>query len=169
MSDFEKALQATLEGVNEGFRRANSDLHQEVGSASKAISRLTGDTAHLVLNPEQETPSVTVYSLLLEVSQPGGVIDLTKGHHVSSAAKQPILSLPSQGAADFSSPKHYSLGTIQIPSTGYPITAAANNNTVILQDREGIVNFLTDMASRKDSPLVLYLAFLSRRQPQLQS
>ncbi len=67
-----------------------------------------------------------------------------------------------------SPPIGYQLGTIRVPSTGYPIVANMNLGDIPLADRNAITTFFADMASRKDSALVLYLAFLSRRQLQKQ-
>ncbi len=134
MSEFEKALQTTLQGMSEGFRQASADLHQEVAAASESISRLTGGDVCLTLVPVDESPTMTTYRLILEVMQP-----TLSGHS-------------------------YDIVSFRVPANGYPISTG--DGTRSMQDRKAIADFLTDMASRRDSPLVLYLAFLSRGQMQ---
>ena len=154
MSDFEKALQTALQGVNEELRNASADLHQEVAAASESVSRLTNGAARLVLRHEQETPAETTYLLLLEIPQPKA-------------------SVPSSNDSGISSPNQYPLATLRMPCTGYPITTGVDQNGgghgSKIQDRKEITQFLTELASRRDSPLVLYLNFHLRRQRQKQN
>ena len=169
MSDFEKALQAILQDVSEECQRANADLHQEVAAASESLSRLTGGAARLVLSAEEETNSETVYSLILEILRPKATA--TSG--VPGGTTTPVRSgeglpwdviemrgLPEGGTA----PTTYELAKLHVSSSGYPINSA--NNTISMQNRKDIAAFLTDLANRKDSPLVLYLRFHFRRQAQ---
>ncbi len=154
MSDFEKALQTALQGVNEELRGASADLHQEVAAASESVSRLTNGAARLVLRHEQETPAETVYLLLLEI------------HHT-------IASGPSGNDSETEASHQYALATLHVPCTGYPISTGSDQNgggtCAKIQDRKAISKFLTDLASRRDSPLVLYLNFHLRRQRQQQN
>jgi hypothetical protein len=62
----------------------------------------------------------------------------------------------------------YELGTFRVHSNGYPISAGASKDGVQLDDRTAIATYLAQMAGSKDSPLVQYLAFLTRRQLQKQ-
>jgi hypothetical protein len=65
-------------------------------------------------------------------------------------------------------PGGYNLGTIRVPSTGYPLSASTNLGQVELADRRSITTFFENMAGRKDSALVLYMAFVARRRLQKQ-
>jgi hypothetical protein len=172
MSDFEQALQATLQGVTEGFRQASADLHQEVNLASESVTRLTNGVARLGLRPEEETPSQTSYLLVLELPQAGAL--KISGGGDPQASTQPFLAGVG-GIGGFNDPfsgKEYPLATFRVPSIGYPIYVGVGQTGsppgTTIRDRPGIAKHLTDMATHRGSPLVLYLAFLRRRQLQKQ-
>jgi hypothetical protein len=69
MSDFQTALERTLGTVTEAFATADADLHQEVASASKAVSALTRGKATLELEPAHEDENTLIYWLTLKAGE----------------------------------------------------------------------------------------------------
>ncbi len=66
MSTFEEALKTSLLGVNEAFKLADADLHQEVAAASQALAQLSGGIAVLELITLFENAQGIAYNLTVK-------------------------------------------------------------------------------------------------------
>jgi hypothetical protein len=93
MSDFQTALERSLTSVTEAFASADADLHQEVASASKAVSSLTQGKATLELAPLSEDENWIVYKLTLKAGDriQARLADFTvptKGYPIQSGPQQ---------------------------------------------------------------------------------
>src|SRR5438477_142585 len=76
MPTFEEALKATLFGLNDAFKKADADLHQEVAAAAQAIGRLSGGIAVLELVPHSESAAGVWYTLVLRATNPSATVPL---------------------------------------------------------------------------------------------
>ncbi|HYT92496.1 MAG TPA: hypothetical protein VEL76_27520 [Gemmataceae bacterium] len=69
MTEFEKALQETLKGINKAFEVADADLHEEAAAASKAVANVTDGKATLELVVVGESEGGITYDLTLTAGE----------------------------------------------------------------------------------------------------
>jgi hypothetical protein len=139
MPNFEDALRANLLGMNAKLEAVDNDLHQEVAFASEGVKRVTSGKLQLLLEPLSENDEGIRYNLLL----------CDETHDYSD-----------------------SVATFEVRVNGYPIRAAPGSryHQVIflgkwteINDRKGLADYFSQMASNPDSALVQKIAFLIRR------
>ncbi len=136
MPNFEEALKSSLLGVNEKFRHADADLHEEVNGASMVIEKLTDGKIRLTLSRRKEDSEGVFYVLRIEPGNKYG--EEVGGIKVSSSG--------------------YPLG---VAARATDVTAD-ENYLFCLKDRPAIGKYFAELASNPDSPLVKKLAFLLR-------
>jgi hypothetical protein len=69
MTDFQKALETTIHGLNTAFKTADADLHEVVASAGLAVTRITDGKGTLQLVPKSEDEADIRYQLVLSDSE----------------------------------------------------------------------------------------------------
>jgi hypothetical protein len=134
MSTFEEALRASVQGVDQGFRRAESDLREETAIASEAVLALTAQQAWLELVKFVERPTDTSFDLRLRFSktyfQVGGFLLNSKGYPIRAGR------------------------TVELIASG--------EFEAVLRNREELHTYFIGIASNPDSPLVLRMVLLTR-------
>jgi hypothetical protein len=136
MADFESLLKQSLSGATDAYQAALLDLNEEVAQLGQAVSNVT----HLP------------YSLKLErISErfDGTAFDLCMG----------------------SEQDKFSVCAFFLPSRGYPISVGVTvtPHGVLggaikpLNNKGELTQFLSDLVSNPDSPLVLRIAFFLRQ------
>lgn len=149
MNDFDNALQTALTGASAAFRQADEDLHHVVTEAAQSIGRITKGKVELQLNRIREEFNGTTFALQL----------------LKAGERKPMV-----------------LGLYMIQSTGYPIefgpskySQKVESADVLniglgperqLRDRESLRQHFLELLSAPDSPLVVNIAFLLRKQSQ---
>ena len=135
MSSFEEALTVSVQGVDQGFRAAESDLRREVSTASDAVSKLTNQRARLELRKNYQRPSGTYFDMPMLFSKSNFDI-----------------------AAFFISANGY-----PIRAGGSVRVLAGGEYEIEIPDAKALNKYFVDMASNPDSPLVLRMVLLLRQ------
>lgn len=131
---FEEALKASVQGVDQGFRAAVADLQREVGNASDAVSKLTGQRARLELKKNDERPSGTYFDMCMS---------FYKTYYDVSAFFVSANGYPIRAGRSV-------------------MLLAGGEYEIEIADAQELHKYFVDMASNPDSPLVLRIVLLLR-------
>jgi hypothetical protein len=144
MSSFEDALRQAVSGIEKGLQEAEADLLAAVVPAAQDVERISNGAAKLQLVPVSDDP------------EDGKLFDL-----VLSRRK-------GQG--------YWGVAAFLLSPRGYPVKAGRtsvylkmNNFEALIQNKDGLAKYLLELASNRDSALVLRLAFLMRQDQSAQA
>lgn len=138
MASFGEALKKALAGMSNDFVTARNDLVEEVADVSKQVEELTLGKVKLALELQREDEDGAILSLVM---------------------------LNEEGL-------HQEVTGFSVRLSGYPIISAPTRmlkmrveglaKSTPIQNRQGIREFFTQLASDRNSPLVRKLAFVLR-------